>query len=92
MGRTLTDTALEAVSWNPRDHTDLPGFSHGLTRYGGHWFDVSISVVPVGVDPMEALEQTFAKLRETLAAEHPDIAYFTIELKVASHTPVPHPQ
>ncbi len=87
----MTDAALEAVSWDPKDHTDLPGFAHGLTRYGGHWFDVSISVVPVGVDPMEALEKTFAKLRETLISEKPDITYFTIELKVASHTPVPRP-
>ena len=92
MGRTLSNTALEAVSWDPKDHTDLPGFAHGLTRYGGHWFDVSISVLTADVDPMEALEKAFAKLRETLISEKPDIAYFTIELKVVSHTPVPHPQ
>ena len=87
----MTDAALEAVSWDPEDHTDLPGFAHGLTRYGGHWFDVSISVVPVGVDALEALEKTFAKLREVLVSEQPDIAYFTVDLKVASHTPVPRP-
>lgn len=88
----MTDTALEAVSWDPEEHTDLPGFAHGLTRYGGHWFDVSISVVPAGDDPIDALDKTFAKLREILISEHPDIAYFTIDLKVASRTPVPHPE
>ncbi len=88
----MTDTALEAVSWNPEDHVDLPGFAHGLTRYGGHWFDVSISVMPTDVDPLEALDKTFAKLREILISENADIAYFTIDLRVASHTPIPHPR
>jgi hypothetical protein len=52
---------------------------------------MSISVVPVDVDPLEALE-TFAKLREVLVSERPDVAYFTVDLKVASHTPITHPE
>ena len=54
----------QVVSWDPEEHTDLPGFAHALTRYAGHWFDVGISVVPRDVDPMEALDKAFAKLRE----------------------------
>ncbi len=87
----LSEHALEVVSWDPREHTDLPGFAHGLTRYGGHWFDVSISVVPRDVDPIEALDKAFAKLREIVVSEQPHISYFTIDLRVASSTPVPHP-
>ena len=89
--RVLSEHALEVVSWDPREHTDLPGFAHGLTRYGGHWFDVGISVVPRDVDPMEALDKAFAKLREIVVSEQPHISYFTIDLRVASSTPVPHP-
>ena len=65
----MSDAALEVISWDPDDHTDLPGFAHGLTRYGGHWFDVGISVVPRDVDPLEALDTVFAKLREIFLAE-----------------------
>ena len=87
----LSEHALEVVSWDPEEHTDLPGFAHGLTRYG--WFDVGISVVPRDVDPMEALDKAFAKLREIVVSEQPaGISYFTIDLRVASSTPVPHPQ
>ena len=44
---SMADKAVEVVSWDPADHVDLPGFAHGLTRYGGHWMDVGISVIPV---------------------------------------------
>jgi len=87
----VSDAALEVISWDPQDHTDLPGFAHGLTRYGGHWFDASISVVPVGVDPLDALDKAFAKLRETLIDEGPRVRYFTVDLRVASDTPIPRP-
>ena len=40
------DETLEVISWDPEDHLDLPGFAHGLSRYGGHWFDIGISVMP----------------------------------------------
>jgi hypothetical protein len=63
------DETLEVISWDPEDHVDLPGFAHGLSRYGGHWFDISISVVPGEQDPLEALDKVFAKLRETLVSE-----------------------
>jgi hypothetical protein len=43
------------------------------------------------VDPMEALDKAFAKLREIVVSEQPHISYFTIDLRVASSTPVPHP-
>lgn len=88
----MSDHTLEVISWDPEDHADLPGFAHGLTRYGGHWFDVGISVVPVGVDPLEALDKVFAKLRETLVNEKPEVEYFTVDLRVASHIPVPRPR
>ncbi len=88
----MSDAALEVISWDPQDHTDLPGFAHGLTRYGGHWFDASISVVPVDVDPLEALDKAFAKLRETLVNEAPRVTYFTVDLRVASDTAIPRPR
>jgi len=88
----MSDKTLEVTTWDPDDHTDVPGFAHGLTRYGGHWFDVSISVVPRDVDPIEALDKTFAKLRELALSERPDISYFTVDLRVASESPVPHPR
>ena len=78
--------AVEVVSWNPVDHTDLPGFAHGLTRYGSHWMDVGISVIPVDVDPIEALEAVFVRLREIVAREAQDVEYFTVDLRVASRT------
>ena len=80
------DKAVEVIAWDPADHTDLPGFAHGLTRYGGHWMDVGISVIPVGVDPLEALEAVFARLREVVAEDAPDVEYFTVDLRVASRT------
>ena len=88
----MSDKTLEVTTWDPDDHTDLPGFAHGLTRYGGHWFDVSISVVPRDVDPVEALDKTFAKLRELVLSETPEISHFTVDLRVASESPVPHPR
>jgi hypothetical protein len=88
---SMNDSALEVISWDPDDHTDLPGFAHGLTRHGGHWFDASISVLPVGVDPLDALDKAFAKLRDILVKESPRVDYFTVDLKVASDTPIPRP-
>ena len=85
----LSSRALEVVSWNPEDHTDIPGFAHGLTRYGGHWFDVGISVVPVDVDPLEALDSVFRRLRDIIESEKPAILYFTVDLRVASDSPIP---
>jgi hypothetical protein len=78
--------AVEAIAWEPTDYPDLPGFAHGLTRYGGHWMDVGISVVPVDVDPLEALDKVFARLREIVARETPDVEYFTVDVRVASRT------
>jgi len=88
----VSDHVLEVTTWDPADHIDLPGFAHGITRYGGHWFDVGISVVPRDIDPLEALDKVFAKLREIVVSERPDITYFTVDLRVASDTPVPHPR
>ena len=58
-GRALTQTrrmagkAVEVVTWDPADHTDVPDIAHGLTRSAAHWMDVGISVIPVDVDPLE---------------------------------------
>jgi hypothetical protein len=82
----MVDKAVEVVSWDPADHTDLPGFAHGLTRYGSHWMDIGISVVPVDVDPSEALDKVFARLRETVDQHVPEPQYFTVELRVVSKT------
>ena len=84
----MTDKAIEVISWDPADHTDLPGFAHGLTRYGDHWMDIGISAIPVDTDPLEALDQVFARLRETVEQQVPDPQYFTVELRVTSRTPV----
>lgn len=51
--RRMAGKAVEVVGWDPADHTDLPGFAYGLTRYGAHWMDVGISVIPGDVDPSE---------------------------------------
>ncbi|WP_142390012.1 hypothetical protein [Mycobacterium sp. shizuoka-1] len=88
----MSDEAVEVVSWNPDDHTDLPGFAHGLSRYGGHWFDVGVSIVPGEADALEALDKVFAKLKEIVLAEAPSIQYFSVDVRVASGTPVPHPR
>ncbi len=87
----MSDKSLEVITWDPEDHIDLPGFAHGLTRYGGHWFDIDISVVPRDVDPMEALDKAFAKLREIVESEKPKITHFTLDLRVSSESPVPRP-
>lgn len=87
----MSDAALEVISWDPADHTDLPGFAHGLTRYGGHFLDVDVSIVPVDVDPLEALEKVFARLKQILVDERPTVRYFTVALRVASDTPIPRP-
>ncbi len=85
-GINSAEKAVEVVSWDPADHTDLPGFAHGLTRYGSHWMDVGISVIPVDVDPMEALDKVFGRLREIIESEAPDVEYFTVDVRVASRT------
>jgi hypothetical protein len=53
----MTDNVLEVISWDPEDNPYVPGLAHGITRYGGHWFDVGLSVVPGEVDALEALER-----------------------------------
>ena len=83
------DKTLEVVSWDPKDHPDLPGFAHGLSRYGGHWFDISISVVPGEHDALEALDKVFAARP---CSEKPGVEYFTVDLRVASSTPIPRPR
>jgi hypothetical protein len=87
----MSDKVLEVISWDPEDNPDVPGLAHGMTRYGDHSIDVSVSVVPREVDALEALEQVFAKLRKILLSEQPDIDYFSVDLKVASATPIPRP-
>ena len=87
----MADKPVEVLSWDPADHTDLPGFAHGLTRYGSHWIDIGISVVPVDVDPLEALDKVLARLREMVDKHVPDPQYFTIELRVVSKTALRRP-
>ncbi len=87
----MTDKAIEVLAWDPADHTDLPGFAHGLTRYGSHWMDVGISVIPVDVDPLEALDKVFARLREMIDQQVPDLQFFSVEMRVASKTALQHP-
>ena len=78
----MSDKVLEVISWDTDDNPDVPGLAHGITRYGGHSLDVSVSVVPREIDALEALEQVFAKLRQILLSEKPDIEYFSVDLKV----------
>ena len=40
--------------------------------------DVGISVIPVDVDPLSALDKVFARLREIVAREASDVEYFTV--------------
>jgi len=87
----MADKAVEVLTWDPADHTDLPGFAHGLTRYGSHWMDIGISVVPVDIDPLEALDKVLARLRETVEQHVPVPQYFTVELRVASKTALRRP-
>jgi hypothetical protein len=87
----MTDKAIEVLAWDPVEHTDLPGFAHGLTRYGSHWMDVGISVIPVDVDPLEALDKVFARLREMIEHQVPDPQYFSVEIRVASKSVLQHP-
>ena len=87
----MSDDVLEVISWDPEDNPDVPGLAHGITRYGGHWFDVCVSVVPGEVDALEALETVFAKLRQILVREKPEVEYFSVDLRVASATPIPRP-
>lgn len=84
----MADRPIEVIAWDAADHTDLPGFAHGLTRYGNHWMDIGISVIPVDVDPFEALDKVFIRLRETIAQQVPDPQYFTVELRVVSKRPL----
>jgi hypothetical protein len=87
----MTDKAVEVLSWDPADHTDLPGFAHGLTRYGSHWMDIGVSAIPVDSDPLEALDKVFARLRETIQQHVPDLQYFTVDLRVVSRSALEHP-
>jgi hypothetical protein len=87
----MADKPVEVLTWDPADHTDLPGFAHGLTRYGSHWMDIGISVVPVDIDPLEALDKVLARLRETVEQHVPVPQYFTVELRVASKTALRRP-
>jgi len=88
----MSDEAVEVNFWNPEEHTDLPGFAHGLSRYGGHWFDVGVSIVPGDADALQALDKVFAKLRQIVVAEAPDIQFFSVDVRVTSATPVPRPE
>ena len=87
----MSDKTVEVVAWDAESHTDLPGFAHGLTRYGSHWIDIAISAVPVDVDPLDALDGVFARLREIVADEVAEVEYFTVDLRVASSKVIPHP-
>lgn len=80
----MNDKPIEVVAWDAAEHTDLPGFAHGLTRYGSHWMDIGISVIPVDVDPLDALDQVFARLREAIAEQVPDPQYFNVDVRVVS--------
>lgn len=84
----MTDKHIEVLTWDAADHTDLPGFAHGLTRYGSHWMDIGISVIPVDVDPLEAMDKVFGRLREAVEQQVPDPQYFTVELRVTSKRPL----
>jgi len=48
--------------------------------------DVGISVIPVDVDPLEALDKAFERLREIVARDAPEVEFFTVDVRVASHT------
>jgi hypothetical protein len=89
--KRMGDEVLEVISWDPEDNPDVPGLAHGITRYGGHSFDVALSIVPGEVDALEALDKAFAKLREILVSEKPDVQHFSVDLRVASATPIPRP-
>lgn len=88
---SVAGKAVEVDTWDPADHTDLPGFAHGLTRYGSHWIDIGLSIIPAGVDPLDALDKVFARLREIVARDAPDLDYFTVDVRVASKTPPQRP-
>ena len=42
-------------------------------------------------DALEAPEKVFAKLRQILVSEKPDVEYFSVDLRVASGAPIPRP-
>lgn len=48
--------------------------------------------MPAGADPLDALDRAFSRLREIIAKEKPAIRYFSLDLRVASDTPVPRPR
>ena len=48
-------------------------------------------MVPVEGNALDALDKVFAKLREIVVNENPDVQYFTVDLRVASATPIPRP-
>ena len=51
----------------------------------------SVCLSPGEVDALEALEKVFAKLRQILVSEKPDVEYFSVDLRVASATAIPRP-
>ncbi len=73
--RQIAEKAVEVVSWDPADHTDLPGFAHGLTRFGAHWMDVGISVIPVDVDPLQALDKVFERCAKLSPGTRPKLSF-----------------
>lgn len=87
----MSDKTIEVLAWDPADHTELPGFAHGLTRYGSHWMDIGVSVIPVDVDPIDALDKLFAHLRETIEQHVPEPEYFSVEVRVVSKSPLQRP-
>ena len=69
------------------------------TTSGSTWRSVRFEVawpllrsVPGEVDALEALEKVFAKLRQILVREKTShVEYFSVDLRVASATPIPRP-
>jgi hypothetical protein len=50
------------------------------------------SMAAVSRGMLEALDKVFARLREIFLAEGPRVEYFTVDLRVASDTPIPRPR
>jgi hypothetical protein len=50
------------------------------------------SMAAVSRGMLEALDKVFARLREMFLAERPRVEYFTVDLRVASDTPIPRPR
>jgi len=50
------------------------------------------SMTAVSRGMLEALDKVFVRLREIFLAEGPRVEYFTVDLRVASDTPIPRPR